>query len=471
MFDLKVLKSALEQLQEERGIPKERIIDAIETALAAAYKKDYGKKGQIIRAKFDMNTGSTEFSQIKIVVDETTVRMPLEEDEEENIKSKEEKTQKNVSDDEENVLPLFNPERHILIEDAKKIKKNVELDEEIVFPLETKDDYGRIAAQTAKQVIMQKIREAEKETVLGEYSERKGEIINGTIQRIERGNVFVEIGRVVAMLPREEQIPGENYRQGARIRAYILDVTEGLRGINIRLSRSHPDFLAKLFEIESPEIANSVVEIKSIAREPGSRSKIAVVAHDEKIDPIGALVGQRGVRVDTVSNELSGEKIDIIEWSDDPKQFVADALSPARIQSIELNEQTKSAKIKVAEDQMSLAIGKGGQNVRLANKLTGWGIDIEGAEGVYETEKGDGEAPIDTTNDKSVKTPDEIEREIEEEEIAEEIIEEETGEVRQIETEDTENTTPEDIEEEEAELEEIIEAEADEAEKKKEEGV
>jgi len=442
MFDLKVLKSALEQLQEEKGIPKERIIDAIETALAAAYKKDYGKKGQIVRGGFDMDTGTTEFSQIKIVVDESTVRMPTEEDEE-TMKIEEEKPKRvgveKEEELEEDVLPLFNPERHILIEDAQKIKKDVELDEEIVFPLETKEDYGRIAAQTAKQVIIQKIREAEKETVLEEYSDKKGSVVNGIVQRVERGNVFVEIGRVVAMLPYEEQIPGEHYSQGARIKAYITDVSEGLRGVNIRLSRSHPDFLVKLFEVESPEIANEVVEIKFVAREPGSRSKIAVVAHDDKIDPIGALVGQRGVRVNTVSTELAGEKIDIIEWSENQKQFVADSLSPAKILKIDVNEENKTAKITVADDQMSLAIGKGGQNVRLAHKLTGWSIDIEGAEN-KNTE--------DVATVESPKTADEIEQEVEEEEIAEDIIEEETGEVRQVETEDGENTDPEEIEEE-----------------------
>ncbi|MFC1720987.1 transcription termination factor NusA [Patescibacteria group bacterium] len=463
MFDLKVLKSALDQLHEEKGIPQERIIDAIETALAAAYKKDYGKKGQIVRAEFDMDTGATEFSQVKIVVDESTVRMPTEEDEEAMQVEEEKPKRVGVEKEEEleeDVLPLFNPERHILVEDAQKIKKDVELDEEIIFPLETKDDYGRIAAQTAKQVIIQKIREAEKDSVLEEYGSRKGDVVSGIVQRVERGNVFVELGRVVAMLPYEEQIPGEHYRQGARIKACIIDVSEGLRGVNIRLSRSHSDFLVKLFEVESPEIANEVVEIKAVAREPGSRSKIAVVAHDDKIDPIGALVGQRGVRVNTVSTELAGEKIDIIEWSEKPEQFVADALSPAKILKIETDEEAKGAKITVADDQMSLAIGKGGQNVRLAHKLTGWSIDIEGAEG---TGTDGEEAPAEDKG--SVKTADEIEQEVEEEEIAEDIVEEETGEVRQVETEDSENTTPEEVEEEVEEVEEAEEEKSNKEEK------
>ncbi len=439
MFDIKILKSALEQLHEEKGIPQERIIDAIETALAAAYKKDYGKKGQIIRAEFDLDTGTTEFSQIKIAVDESTVRIPAEEDKEmrsANEKSKNTDTTKEENLEEDN-LPIFNPERHILIEDAKKIKKNVELDEELVFPLETKDDYGRIAAQTAKQVIIQKIREAEKESVLEEYSTKKGELINGIIQRVERGNVFVEIGRVVAMLPHEEQIPGENYRQGARIKAYISDVSEGLRGVNIKLSRSHPEFLVKLFEIESPEIASGTVEIKSVAREPGSRSKVAVLAHDEKIDPIGALVGQRGVRVNTISTELAGEKIDVIEWSENPIQFVTDSLSPAKIVKIEADEENKTAKITVDEDQMSLAIGKGGQNVRLAHKLTGWSIDIEGAnlDNMNNIEKNE----ETTNNNEKTETVNDA--------VKVEETKKETDEMQQAGTEKVENTAQNKIEE------------------------
>lgn len=378
MIDLKVFNSALSQLEDERGIPKEKIIEAIEQALAAAYKKDYGKKGQIVRARFDTNTGTAEFTQVKIVVDESVVRMPEED------ADQEEKMAAYIPDNDEeefDTRPRFNPEHHILIDDARKIKKGAELEEEIVFPLETKEDYGRIAAQTAKQVIIQKIREAEKAAVLGEYSDKRGEIVSGTIQRVERGNAFVELGRTVAMLPAEEQIPGEHYRQGGRIKAFVVDVSEGPRGINIRLSRSHPDFIKKLFAIESPEIANGVVEIKSVAREAGSRSKVAVFSNDDKIDPIGACVGGRGVRVSAVMNELAGEKIDIVEWSEAPATFVGSSLSPAKIISITLDEETRRAKVVVLSDQLSLAIGKGGQNVRLAAKLTGWKIDIEGAGG------------------------------------------------------------------------------------------
>lgn len=367
LFDLKVINSVLDQLQEERGIPKEKIIEAIEMALSTAYNKEYGKRGRIVRAKFDLDTGKTDFFQVKIVVDES--RVIFEKDEEEEITEG------------ENEKILFNPERHILLEDAKKIKRDAQVDEEIIFPLEPKSDFGRIASQTAKQVIMQKIREAEKVSVLGEYGEKEGDIVSGTVQRIERGNIFVDMGRATGILPYEEQIPGERYSQGERVRAYLYRVEESPRGIFLRLSRSHPKFLEKLFEQESPEIANGVVEIKSVAREAGFRSKIAAHSKDEHIDPVGSMVGQRGVRVSTVMSELGGEKIDIIEWSSDPKRFIEDALSPAKVLSVKIDEEKQEAVVEVSEDQQSLAIGKGGQNVRLAAKLTGWKIDIQSVKG------------------------------------------------------------------------------------------
>lgn len=367
MFDLKVINSVLDQLQEERGIPKERIIEAIEMALATAYKKEYGKRGQIVRAKFDINTGKVDFYQVKIVVDDSRVIF-AEEDEE-------------VIREEGDERVIYNPEHHLLIEDAKKIKRDVELDEEMVFPLENKGDFGRIASQTAKQVIMQKIREAEKVSVLGEFGQREGDIVTGLVQRIERGMIFVDMGRATGILPYEEQIPGERYAQGERIRAYLYRVEESPRGVFLRLSRSHPKFLEKLFEQETPEIANGIVEVKAVAREAGYRSKVAAVSKDEHVDPVGSMVGQRGVRVSTVMSELGGEKIDIIEWTPDPKKFIEEALSPAKIAAIELNEEERSAVVSVTEDQQSLAIGRGGQNVRLAAKLTGWKIDIKPAAG------------------------------------------------------------------------------------------
>jgi N utilization substance protein A len=275
----------------------------------------------------------------------------------------------------------FNPEHHILLEDAQKIKKGATVDDEIIFPLEGKSDYGRIAAQTAKQVIIQKIREAEKVSVLDEYGKRQGDIVSGVVQRVERGNVFVDLGRANGILPYDEQIPGERYRPGERIRTYLYSVEESPRGVFLRLSRSHPKFLQKLFEMETPELVSGVVEIKEIAREAGSRSKIAVASHDDHIDPVGSLVGQRGVRVSTVMSELGGEKIDVVEWSENSGEFIEDALSPARVLKVTVNEDKREASVEVDEDQQSLAIGKGGQNVRLAAKLTGWKIDIRSVTG------------------------------------------------------------------------------------------
>ncbi len=364
MMDLKVINSVLAQLEEERGIPREKILEAIELALATAYKKEYGKKGQIVRAKFDLNSGKTEMFQVKIVVDENTVVM-----DEEDLPE--------TTPEGEIPKELFNPEHHILVSDARRIKKDSQLGDEMIFPLEHQDDYSRIAAQTAKQVIMQKIREAEKVSVMTEYGKREGEIVSGTVQRIERGNIFVDMGRATGLLPYEEQIPGERFGQGERLRAYLYKVEESGKGVFLRLSRSHPKFLEKLFETETPEIANGTVIVKSIAREAGSRTKIAVASKDSHIDPVGSMVGQRGVRVSTVMSELGGEKIDIIEWNEDPKKFIEDALSPAKTLDVKIDEAEKQATVLVSEDQQSLAIGKGGQNVRLAAKLTGWKIDIQ----------------------------------------------------------------------------------------------
>jgi transcription termination/antitermination protein NusA len=372
MLDLKTMNSALEQLEQERKIPRDKIIDAIEQALAAAYKKEYGKKGQIIRAKIDIETGKMEFYQVKIVVDDSIVRMPTESEEEE----------ENEEIDENDERVRFNEEHHILLDDAKKIKNNVSIEEELIFPLENKEDYGRIAAQTAKQVIIQKIREAERGAIVDEYGSKEGEIINGTVQKIERGVVFVDFNRATGIILPEEQIPGEFYNRGDRIKAYLYSVEETPRGVNLKLSRTHPEFIEALFASEAPEIASGVVEIKSIAREAGSRSKIAVFSNDEHIDPIGSCVGQKGVRVSTVMSELGGEKIDIIPWSPDPATYIASSLSPANVLNIDINEKEHKALIEVSNDQLSLAIGKGGQNVRLAAKLTGWRIDIKGMESI-----------------------------------------------------------------------------------------
>ena len=374
MMDLKALQAALGELEEERGIPREEILHAIEDALAAAYKKDYGKKGQIVRATFNQKTGDAEFHQVKIVVDESMLRAAGEGEDEEIV----ELPEGELPSSERKVT--FNEEHHIMLDDAKKIKKDVAPGEELIFPLEAKGDYGRIAAQTAKQVIIQRIRRAEKTSILGEYEARQGEIVSGKVQRMERGAIFVDLGRTVAILPREEQIPGEYYRQGEHIKAYLYAVEDTPRGISLRLSRSHPQFVAKLFSIEASEIAAGTVEIKAIAREAGSRTKLAVISHDQNIDAVGSCVGQRGARVTAVISELGGEKIDITEWSEDPKKFIENGLSPAKVLNIELNETERAARVDVAPDQFSLAVGKGGQNVRLAVKLTGWKIDITSPE-------------------------------------------------------------------------------------------
>ncbi len=402
------MKSALEQLEEERGISKDKIIDAIEAALAAAYKKDYGKKGQIVRGKLDMNTGKTEFVQVKIVVDDSMVRQPVEGEEEEDdaplkpFISAPETIVGAEGEGEIDTRVRFNTEHHIMIEDARLIKKDAELGEELVFTLEQKDDYGRIAAQTAKQVIIQKIREAEKSSVLDEFAQRGEEIVTGTVQRIERGNIFVDLGRATGLLGYEDQIPGERYRMGERIRSYLYSVEESPRGINLRLSRAHPNFVRALFALEAPEVAGNIVELKEIAREAGSRTKIAVHSNDDHVDPVGSCVGQRGVRVATVISELGGEKIDVIEWSPEIEKFIADALSPAKIRSVLVNTEERQATVEVMPDQLSLAIGRGGQNVRLAAKLTGFRIDIKSTEG--EEILGESDEPMAT---ETATTPEE----------------------------------------------------------------
>jgi len=375
MFDLKVIQTVLTQLEEERGIPKAKILEAIELALATAYKKEYGKRGQIVRTTFNVDSGAVEFTQVKMVINKDQIYM-----------DEEDAPEYDASTPEEDRLVRYDEEKHMFVEDARFIKRDAKVGDEVVFPLEIKDDYGRIAAQTAKQVIVQKIREAEKVSVLAEYGEIEGTIVSGTVERVERGTIFVDMGRAIGMLAYNEQIPGERYKQGERMRAYLVRVEETARGVFLRLSRSHPKFLEKLFEAEVPEIAGGTVEVKAIAREAGMRSKIAVFSHDEHVDPVGALVGQQGVRVQTIMAELHGEKIDIVEWSPDTEEFIHDALSPAKVIEVELNEQMQSAKIFVTEDQQSLAIGKGGQNARLAAKLTGWKIDISSIDGDKEVD-------------------------------------------------------------------------------------
>ncbi len=378
MIDTKQFLSAINQIAEEKGIQKEKIIETIEMAIAAAYKKDYGEKGQIIRAKMEPETGAVKMWQVKAVVDESMLK--TEEDiAREAEEGYREPQLKELQEGEEEPLKkiTFNAERHIMVDDARAIKPDAKPDDEILFDLPPHEDFGRIAAQTAKQVIIQRLREAEREMILSEYKSKEGEVVNAQVQRLEWRNVIMDLGRTTGVLHAEDQIPGEQYRIGDRTKAYIVKVEMTSKGPMIVLSRSHPALVKKLFEMEVPEIASGVVEIKAIAREAGSRTKIAVATSQKNVDPIGSCVGQKGTRVSTVISELNGEKIDIIEWSDDPAELISNALSPAKVLAVELKAETKESKATVPNDQLSLAIGRGGQNVRLAARLTGWKIDVQ----------------------------------------------------------------------------------------------
>lgn len=355
---------AMNQICEEKGIPKEKAIEIVEAALAAAYKKDYGKKGQVINVKFDEKTGGMDVYQIKIVAEEVSEE-ELEEIEEE-VGDGEEKAEKK----------RFNPDKNMTVEEAKAYMDDPKIGDEIKIQLPAHMEFGRIAAQTAKQVMIQRIREAEKEAIFNEFKDKEGEVVNGTVQRIEGRNVFVDVGKAIGVIYPLEQIFGEHYRIGQRLKVYIAKIEKETKDSNLILSRTNANIIKKMFEIEVPEISNKTVEIKSIAREAGSRTKIAVTSNEEGIDPVGSCVGQRGSRIQTIINELGGEKIDIIEWNENIKKFIQHALSPAKVSKIDLNEQMKSATAYVATDQLSLAIGKQGQNVRLAAKLTGWKIDV-----------------------------------------------------------------------------------------------
>jgi len=376
--------SAILQIAEEKGISKDKVVETIEAALAAAYKKEYGKKGQHIRAEFNEVDGSANFFKLLEVVDES-VREFVEAQTDAELTQTDADKNKIDSDEkyaninlEEDKLPRFNVERDITEEEAKKIKKGVKVGDIIEIALESKSEYGRIAAQTAKQVIIQKIREAERDSMFKEYKEKEGEVISGTIQRIEGKNVYVDLGKSIGVLFSSEQIERERYRIGQRIKVYLAKVESDPKGPGITLSRVHPEIIRRLFELEVPEVFSGIVEIKNIAREAGSRTKIAVSSKEEGVDPIGSCVGQKGTRVQAVIDELIGEKIDIIEWSENAEKFIAAALSPAKVLSVELNEERRESVVKVPEDQLSLAIGKQGQNVRLAAKLTGWRIDVVG---------------------------------------------------------------------------------------------
>ena len=386
------LAQAIQQVCEDKKISLESVISTIESALAAAYRKDFGHKLQNIKVEFDMETGAFKVFDIKEVVEDELKeeyerikeeKMKLAELEAEGkaeeVKKVMDKQEESESDEE---AKRFNPKMMISLSEAKEINKKIKLGEELVRELPVEGDFGRMAAQTAKQVIIQKLREAERSTIFDEYQGKVGELLTGTVQRVEGSVVLVDFGNVTAVMPLEEGIRSERYTPGARFKFYVKNVEESARGPKVIVSRTHPDILRKLFKLEVPEIASGTVQIKSIAREAGSRSKVAVFSKEDNIDPIGSAVGQRGTRVQTIINEIGGEKIDIIEWEEDPVKFIAKALAPAKIIRVEVKENkketdtSKEAAVYVASDQLSLAIGKEGQNVRLAAKLTGWKIDI-----------------------------------------------------------------------------------------------
>jgi len=380
-MDQSQIAEAVKQICDEKGVPVAAVIATIEAALAAAYRKDFGEKNQNIKVEFDLETGKIKVFDIKTVVEDMP---PEEEKTPEQLAAEAEAAEQKLKEQlaagavtmSEEEIRRFNPKTEIQITDAKTLNKKHEIGDEIKTALEVPGDFGRMAAQTAKQVIIQKLRETERETQFEEYKKKEGEILVGTVQRREGNLVLVDLGRITALLPPDEQIRNENYVPGGHLKVYVVSVNSTTKGPEVIVSRSHPEIVKKLFALEIPEISSGVVQIKSVAREAGGRSKIAVWTDQENIDPIGSCIGQRGARIQTIITELKGEKVDIIKYSEDPKEFIANALSPAKILQIDLNETEKTATAKVAEDQLSLAIGRAGQNVRLAARLTGWKIDI-----------------------------------------------------------------------------------------------
>lgn len=430
MMKLRELQAAALELSSERGIPKEDVLQVIALALAAAYKKEYGDKDEKIEGTFDEKTDSFRLYSKKLVVDEEMLKNPeeakevgleslssfdknrpvgIEKASEEESEEADALAQEQKEGDEDQGLVKFKPQRHILLREAKKLVKEAEIGDWILFPLEVKEDYGRIAAQTAKQVITQRLRELERTLAFNAIKDKEGQIVSGIIQRIEKGLIFVDLGKSTGTLAPQDQIAGERYQIGQRLKVFVSKVEFGARGPVVFLSRSSGDALLHMFEGEVPEIASGVVEIKAVAREAGSRSKIAVLSNDPDIDPIGSCVGQKGTRISIIIHEFSGEKIDIVLWSDDPATFIANALSPAKVLDVEIvSEEDRQAIVHVSPDQQSLAIGKKGQNARLAVKLTGWKIDVklpEGHEPLEDEEKTGQEAKEDTAKEQEQDSP------------------------------------------------------------------
>lgn len=336
--------SAIKLLADEKNLPEEVIFEAVESALAAAYRKDYGKPGQQIKVKINSNDNSMKVSRVFNVVEEGE--------------------------------EVTNPESQLTLEQAMKLKKNIKPGEAIETPLEVKEDFGRVAAQTAKQVIIQRLREAERDVLYEEFKGKEKKIVNGTIQRLEGSNVIVDLGKINGIMLPSDQIPSERYYTGQRLKVWVSEVEETGRGPRILVSRSRSEFIEGLFAQEVPEIESGSIKISGIAREAGSRTKIAVSTEDDNLDPVGSVVGQRGTRIQSVLTEIPNEKIDIILFDEDQAVYITNALSPAKIDKIKFDKKNKVAKIWVENDQLSLAIGKQGQNVRLAGKLSGWSLDI-----------------------------------------------------------------------------------------------
>lgn len=396
------LIQAIRFICEEKGLPMEMVVSTIEAALAAAYRKDFGEPNQNVQVRLNQETGDYEVYDVKTVVQDFTEDEIEEQREElrvlrEEIQAAREEGREAPQNPEESGKVYYNPKLHLMLSEAKEQKSDAAIDDIVETQLEVPAEFGRMAAQTAKQVITQKLREAERSTVFDEFKDREGEIVMGVVQRREGRNVLVDLGRATGIMPYEEQVPSERYTAGQRVKVYIMGVEMGPKGPQIRLSRSHENIVRQLFTLEIPEISNGAIEIMGIAREAGSRSKVAVRALEEGIDPIGSCVGQRGTRVQTIINELGGEKIDIIEWEEDPRMYLANALAPAKVNSIDINDAEHEANVHVAADQLSLAIGRSGQNVRLASKLTTWTINIEGAEEENENEASEEDAVAEET--------------------------------------------------------------------------
>lgn len=372
------ITKAIQFLCQDKGLEYETVLDALEVALAAAYRKDFGNRQQNILVKFDPETGDMKVWDEKNVVKDVPEEDILRGQEELALRREKARNEnRELSEEELADLPAYNPKTDIMLSEAKKVKKTAKLGEVLKIDLDVPGDFGRMAAQTAKQVIIQKIREAERQHVFTDFQDQKGRVVQGTVQRRDRtGAIIIDLGKITGILPAAEQVSRDQYRPGTRLRFYVQSVDMGVRGPEIILSRSSNAMVQEVFEQEIPEINAGDVEIKAIARDPGNRAKVAVFTINESIDPIGACIGQRGSRITTIIEELGGEKIDVIMWSAKTEDFIKNALSPAKVSRVELNKDTKEAKVFVGEDQFSLAIGRNGQNVRLAAALTGWKIDV-----------------------------------------------------------------------------------------------